>query len=142
MPMGSVEEILGILFYNLPDKYHYNKDSTVYVFDSERQENWSCSLNEKQIQELNNTAAISQGTVMWSWFGNGKKSSETDQIQVIDDEVIEVVASGKPNEVVVEVLTTILLKLDNLVLSVELQRKRKKLIDKIEKICKDLTKSS
>lgn len=69
MPVQSIEEMLGILTYNLPDSYEYNKNTMIYVFDSVSEDNWSVQIKPEHVDELNETAQISQGAMLWKWYG-------------------------------------------------------------------------
>jgi hypothetical protein len=68
MPVKSIEDILGILMYNLPDSYVYNENTMIYVFDSIAEENWSVRIRPEDLKELNETASISQGPLLWDLY--------------------------------------------------------------------------
>jgi hypothetical protein len=69
MPVQSVEEIFGILQCNLPDSYVYTENTMVYVFDCMKKENRAVRVRKEDLEELNDTAPISQGSVLWELYG-------------------------------------------------------------------------
>lgn len=68
LPVSSIEEILGILMYNIQDSFEYDENTTIYIFDSVAKRNWTTQIKAVDLENINETASISQGPLLWSLY--------------------------------------------------------------------------
>jgi len=68
LPVDSVEQIYGILETNIPDKYVYNKNTQLIVFDCINKDTRSMWLNRTQINEVNDTHPLARGPLLYQEY--------------------------------------------------------------------------
>lgn len=66
MPIQSTEQIYGILEANIPDKYVFNKNTTVFVMNGVTEECSRLELNEEDCETVNNVHPLGKGTFLYS----------------------------------------------------------------------------
>jgi hypothetical protein len=68
LPVQSIEQIFGVISTNIPCNYTYSNDTTVLVLDCVKELCYPCQVQEKDLEELNNTDSLSQGTFLYSLY--------------------------------------------------------------------------
>ena len=65
LPLQSTEQIYGAIEVNMPDKYVFNKNTTVFVMDCRKEKCSRLELDSNMIDEINNTHALGKGTFLF-----------------------------------------------------------------------------
>jgi hypothetical protein len=68
LPLQSTEQIYAAIQTNIPDEYTYNKDTTIFVFDSVKENTGYLNLNEEQTGIINEIHPLCQGTSMYDIY--------------------------------------------------------------------------
>lgn len=66
MHVSSVEQIFGIIDINIPNKYIFNDDTTVFIMDSVKQKCRKVKVTSKICEVINKTDNISRGSVLYN----------------------------------------------------------------------------
>ncbi len=76
MPLQNVEQIYAAIEVNLPDNYEYNKNTTVVVLNSDKEERTSFKLPSSCIKEVNELHSMSRGSYLYNvWKNIGSSTS-------------------------------------------------------------------
>lgn len=70
MPLQSTEQIYGALDVNIPDKYVFTENTTVFVMDCINETCTRLKLTPEVCQDVNNTNQLSKGTFLYSVYKN------------------------------------------------------------------------
>lgn len=74
MPLQSTEQIYGAIEANIPDKYEFNENTTVFVMNSITEECSRLELTPEICEEVNNTHSLGKGMFLYSLYKNSKKN--------------------------------------------------------------------
>ncbi len=72
LPLKSIEQIYGCLETNIADKYVYNENTTVFMFDCINDKCIPFCLEEDEISELNEMHALSRGMFLYDSYNKRK----------------------------------------------------------------------
>ena len=70
LPLQTPEQIYGAIEINIPDKYIFNKNTTVFVMDCTTKNCSRLKITDDQCREINNTHTLSKGMLLYSLFKN------------------------------------------------------------------------
>lgn len=70
LPVQSIEQIHGILDVNIPDKYEYNENTTIFIMNCVGEECDKIQLNKEQCDEVNNMNTLFKGSFIYNIYDN------------------------------------------------------------------------
>ena len=70
MPLKNIEQIFGAIDINLPEKYKYNENTTIYVMDCVKETCERLQLSTSQINDINKTDSLAKGSVLYEFYKN------------------------------------------------------------------------
>lgn len=68
MPLQTTEQIYGALEVNIPDKYMFNENTTVFVMDCISESCSRLELSNDMYDEINKTYVLGKGTLLYSMY--------------------------------------------------------------------------
>jgi hypothetical protein len=68
LPLQSTEQIYGAIEVNIPDKYTFNKNTTVFVMDCIAEKCSRLELTDDIYKEINNTSVLSRGAFLYDLY--------------------------------------------------------------------------
>lgn len=68
LPLQSIEQIYAGIEVNIPDSYVYNENTTVFVFDSMKEETGMLELSSIQASIINELTPICRGTTLYDMY--------------------------------------------------------------------------
>lgn len=68
LPLKSIEQIYAGIEVNIPSKYDYNENTTIFVLDSVNENTGIMKLNKEQIDIINNINPLCRGTSLYDIF--------------------------------------------------------------------------
>lgn len=68
LPLQTTEQIYGAIEVNMPDKYLFNKNTTVFVMDCVKEKCSRMKLDSDMIDSINNTHTLSKGTFLYNLY--------------------------------------------------------------------------
>ena len=68
LPLQSTEQIYGAIEVNMPDKYVFNNNTTVFVMDCISNKCSRLELNKKIIKKVNDTHSLGKGTCLYNLY--------------------------------------------------------------------------
>jgi hypothetical protein len=68
LPLQSTEQIYASIEVNIPDKYVYNENTTVFVFDTVKQNTGMLKLTPEQTEIINEITPICRGTSLYDIY--------------------------------------------------------------------------
>jgi hypothetical protein len=66
MPIQSTEQVFGVLEANIPDKYIFNKNTTVFVMNCIEEKCTRLNITEDDCSQVNNCHPLGKGTFLYS----------------------------------------------------------------------------
>lgn len=66
IPLQNTEQIYGAIETNIPDKYVFNKNTTVIVMDCIKESCYKLKLTPEKCDEVNNVHPLAKGTFLYS----------------------------------------------------------------------------
>lgn len=68
LPLKTIEQMYAVLEFNIPDKYEFNENSTVMVFDCVNETCSMLELTPEQSEHINSTDSICRGTEIYQFI--------------------------------------------------------------------------
>lgn len=68
LPLPNVQQIYAAIETNLQDKYIYNKDTTIFVFDTIKEKTETFKLKQKHINIINEIHPLCKGTSLYDIY--------------------------------------------------------------------------
>lgn len=68
LPLKSIEQIYAGIETNIPDEYVYNKDTTVFIFDTIKENTGHVTLTSEQIDMINEIHPLCRGTTLYDIY--------------------------------------------------------------------------
>lgn len=72
LPLQSTEQIYGAIEANIPDKYVFNKNTTVYVFDSDKENCEIYEIPDDKLEIINKVHPMARGTYLYDLYNAEK----------------------------------------------------------------------
>jgi len=73
MPLQSIEQILGVIDFNIPNSYIYNKNSKVYVMNCINNTSDMFDIKNSYLDDINNAHSLAKGTLLYNLYLQNKK---------------------------------------------------------------------
>ena len=70
LPLQTTEQIYGAIEVNMPDKYEFNENTTVFVMNCITEDCSRLKLTREQIEEVNNSHSLGKGSFLYSLYKN------------------------------------------------------------------------
>jgi hypothetical protein len=70
LPLQTTEQIYGAIEANIPDKYEFNENTTVFVMNCITEDCSRLKLTHAQIMEVNDSHALGKGSFLYSLYKN------------------------------------------------------------------------
>jgi hypothetical protein len=70
LPLQKIEQMYASIEINIPDKYIYNDNTEIMIFDCVNKETRMYKLKEDEIDEINSVPTISRGTYIYNYEKN------------------------------------------------------------------------
>ena len=70
LPLQTTEQIYGAIEVNMPDKYEFNENTTVFVMNCITEDCSRLKLTHEQIEEVNNSHSLGKGSFLYSLYKN------------------------------------------------------------------------
>ena len=68
LPLKTIEQMYAVLEINIPDKYEFNKNTTVLVMNCIDESCEKLDLSSEDIEDINDTDPLCRGTVLYKMF--------------------------------------------------------------------------
>lgn len=68
LPLQTTEQIYGAIEVNMPDKYVFNENTTIFVMDCVNEKCSRLNINKQECDDVNNTRSLSKGTFLYSLY--------------------------------------------------------------------------
>ena len=72
LPLQTPEQIYGAIEVNLPDKYIFNKNTTVFVMDCISEKCGRLEMTDGICEEINNSHILGRGSVLYEFYKKNK----------------------------------------------------------------------
>jgi hypothetical protein len=72
MPLQNIEQILGVIEINLPDKYIYNQNTKIIIIDSTKELSDIFDIDSIYLDEINNTHSMAKGSLLYKLYLESK----------------------------------------------------------------------
>jgi len=85
LPIKDLEQMFAIMEVNFPHSYTYNSDTIIMTFDIEKENCSLLTLSQDEIEEINNTNTLCQGTYLYSILKKRKNLENRSDLEILDD---------------------------------------------------------
>jgi hypothetical protein len=72
LPLQTPEQIYGAIEVNLPDKYIFNKDTTVFVMDCISEKCRRLEMTDDICEKINNSHILGRGSILYEFYKKNK----------------------------------------------------------------------